>query len=158
VPPRAAASATWVGLGAIVGAALLFDARTAYPGVAAALPVAGAALVVAGGERWRRAGASVVLATPPMRAIGRISYSLYLWHWPVLVIAAQYRGKALSWQMNLAWLVLALGLSAASYLAVEAPVRHSKALARRPGVSVLAGLVLTSCVFVVLAVESATHP
>ncbi|WP_433608602.1 acyltransferase family protein [Dactylosporangium sp. CA-139114] len=82
--PRLPGFATWPGLAMIVAAALWFDDRTLFPGYAAVLPVAGAALVVAAG----RTSPNPLLGAAPLRWIGRLSYGWYLWHWPALVIAA----------------------------------------------------------------------
>ena len=76
------------GLLALISAALVYDRWTPYPGVAAVLPVAGAAAVIAGGIHGRGIlGAS----HRPVRALawfGPVSYSWYLWHWPIVVTAA----------------------------------------------------------------------
>ncbi|MFZ8275583.1 acyltransferase family protein, partial [Staphylococcus aureus] len=69
----------------ILAAAAVFSDRTLFPGSAALLPVIGAVLVIAAGADAlpnRR-----LLGVAPMRFIGRISYQIYLWHWPLLVIA-----------------------------------------------------------------------
>ena len=68
---------------------------TLYPGTAALLPTLGAALVIGAGCAAPAQGCGRVLALPPMRAIGRISYSWYLWHWPVLVLAPALLGHPL---------------------------------------------------------------
>ena len=70
-------------------------ATTPYPGTAALLPVLGAALVIGAGCAAPSQGCGRVLALPPMRAIGRVSYSWYLWHWPVLVLAPALLGHPL---------------------------------------------------------------
>src|SRR5207302_1628925 len=79
------AQLTWLGLGMIVLAALVFDGATAYPGSAVALPVLGAAFVIAGGCGASRRTAELLLGRAPMQVVGRMSYSLYLWHWPILI-------------------------------------------------------------------------
>jgi peptidoglycan/LPS O-acetylase OafA/YrhL len=83
--PAAAAGVT--GLIAIVLAAALFTAETTFPGVAALLPTAGAALILWAGEHN---GSPVprLLGVRPVAWVGDISYSYYLWHWPLLVVAA----------------------------------------------------------------------
>jgi len=116
---------TWLGLGAIAFSAVAFSATTAYPGSLAVVPVLGAGLVIAGGMAAPKWAAESVLGLQPFRWVGRISYSLYLWHWPILIIAADEAGKtSLPFRQNLVWLLLALGLSIVSYRLVENPIRH----------------------------------
>lgn len=143
LPQRIAAVATWVGLGAVVLAAFVFTSTTSYPGSAAALPVVGTGLIIAGGAAQPVRGAEVVLARRPFQLLGLISYSLYLWHWPILIIAAERKGLSTLpvWDN-----VLLLGLSAiaaiGTYLLLENPVRHSGYLRARGWTSVALGLVL----------------
>ena len=73
------------GLGLIVIACVVIDDSTPYPGMAALLPVVGTALVIIGGSATS-AGPSRWLSASVPRWLGRISYSLYLWHWPILVL------------------------------------------------------------------------
>ena len=116
-PPagRAADVATLLGLAAICAAGLLLDARFRYPGWFACIPVLGSALVV-----WGGAGSSIgsrFLSLPVLTFVGRISYPLYLWHWPVLVFAVAFKLApltsleivlALAVSFPLAWLTYAL--------------------------------------------------
>ena len=74
-----------VGLAAIAAAVGWYDESTAFPGWHAALPVAGAAALLAAGAAGT-VGAARVLTLKPVRYVGDISYSLYLWHWPVLIM------------------------------------------------------------------------
>ena len=116
---------TWLGIGAIAFSAVSFGATTAYPGSLAVVPVLGAGLVIAGGMAAPKWSAESVLGLEPVRWVGRISYSLYLWHWPILIIAADEAGKtSLPFRQNVVWLLLALGLSIASYRLIENPIRH----------------------------------
>ena len=88
---------SWVGLAGILLAPLLYTSGTPFPGDAALLPVLSAALVVAGGVRPGPArGAVSLLQRPEFQLTGNLSYSLYLWHWPILVIAAEAVGHSLS--------------------------------------------------------------
>jgi peptidoglycan/LPS O-acetylase OafA/YrhL len=72
------------GLAMILAAMVLFDGGTAMPGWNALRPVVGAALIIAAGETGPSLGGRV-LSWPPFVLLGSISYSLYLWHWPILV-------------------------------------------------------------------------
>jgi len=133
LPQVIAGVLSWVGLAAIGTAALVYSSSTLYPGAAVALPVIGAALVIMGGTPVPAWGAESVLRVPACQWLGRLSYSLYLWHWPILVIAAEAVGRStLPFHQNLWWLALALVVSVATYRVIEDPVRHARAL-RRPG-------------------------
>lgn len=83
-PPRVAAALGWVGLVAIIGAGVVFTTKTVYPGSAVAIPVLGAALLIAAGTA--PGGPAALLSVRPATWIGDISYSLYLVHWPVLML------------------------------------------------------------------------
>ncbi|MGO8871547.1 MAG: acyltransferase family protein [Acidimicrobiales bacterium] len=137
---RVAAFLTWAGLGSIVFAAVAFNGQTAYSGSLVAIPVVGAAAVIAGGAAVPRSGAESLPGTRPFGWLGRRSYSLYLWHWPILIIAAEYAGTtSLPVAENLALVAVALGLSMATYLIVENPIRHSRLTPRK---SVILGISL----------------
>jgi peptidoglycan/LPS O-acetylase OafA/YrhL len=157
IPRTIALAMSWVGLAGIAVAAILYSSTTTYPGSAAMLPVFGAALVVAGGTARPRLGGELLLRLPPFQWMGKLSYSLYLWHWPILIIAAQYAGHSLSVEDNLLWVLLALGLSVASFFLVENPIRHSRFLARSGLRSVLLGAVLIGLSLSLLTFEIASH-
>jgi len=117
-----AAAIGWV---AILLAAFGFDARTHLPGVAAALPVLGALLVIGAGPAgsWLRAR--------PLRWLGDRSYSIYLWHWPLLVFAPLVLRRELGVGEKVVLMLLALVVAAASTRWVEDPIRFSR-WPRRP--------------------------
>ena len=100
---------------------------------------------MAGGASEPRWGAEVILGTPLFRWLGRRSYSWYLWHWPVLVIAAAYAHTTVyrdSILENLGLAALSLVLAAISYSLVENPIRHSALFARSPRATVVGALLL----------------
>ncbi len=148
---------SWSGLAAIVGSAFLLDNGTAFPGYAAALPVCATAMVVAGGTIAPRRGAERVLGLPPFQVLGKWSYSLYLWHWPILLIAAQHAGHSLTLGQNLGLVAVAFGLAAVTHYAVENPVRYARPLIRHPWASVSAGLCLALAAYGVSAWEIRDH-
>jgi peptidoglycan/LPS O-acetylase OafA/YrhL len=113
------------GLATIVFAALMYDRSTPYPGTAALLPVLGAAAVIAGGIHGR----GVLDANgAPVRALGwfgRVSYSWYLWHWP-MVIAGAVLVPSIGVLGRLAWSVAALAPAWLTYRWVEEPLREHR--------------------------------
>ena len=153
-PIRSALSrnvASALGLLLIFWPALVYSSFTTFPGVAAIPPVLGAALVIAAGE----SGSSLVgrgLALGPVRFIGLISYSLYLWHWPIIVFqrtssilfpegAATSRSKLVVALVS----ILAGGLS---WLLVEQPFRKGRWKPGRTAVFAINGVALTVMVAV----------
>jgi peptidoglycan/LPS O-acetylase OafA/YrhL len=140
----------WVGLLAIASATVSFSGGTAFPGYAALLPTVGAALVIGAGvgDEQPRLGVGRLLALAPMRYVGDRSYALYLWHWPVLVIALQYEQRALSVGVKLVLLVGAFLLSVASYRYFENPLRRSS---WRPNTGLLLWPATAAAVVVVAA-------
>ncbi len=156
-PRLVAATATWIGLTGVLVAAFLFNSSTKYPGVAVMLPVIGTALVIAGGTAQPRIGTETILRTPPFQWLGRLSYSLYLWHWPILIIATQHVGHALPVQENLLLVLLALGLSVGSYYLIENPIRHWKYLWRSADRSITLGVILIAVTLLFVTIEIANH-
>ena len=127
--PRLARSVMgWLGLAAIVVAAVAYTSSTPFPGDAALLPTLGAALVIAAGVARDDdpLGAGGLLARAPLRYVGDRSYAFYLWHWPVLVIAGLYVGEKLSVMTNLLLVAFAFGISICSYALVEDPIRRAR--------------------------------
>ena len=141
---------TWIGLAGIAVAALSFSTSTVYPGWLVALPVLGTGMVIAGGTGpvgldW---GAELVLGLRPFQAFGSISYSWYLWHWPVLIIAAECAGRnRLGFRENIPYLALGLVAAIATYFVVENPIRHLAVLRRIPWASIGIGAVITAVTF-----------
>ena len=135
IPHRLAAGLSWLGLALILAAALVYQRGTPFPGIAATVPVLGAVLVLAG----RGDG---LLGLPPLQWLGRISYSLYLWHWPVLVLAEQAHGGGLpGWTRGLLLLV-SVGLAKITYILVEQPIRRNARLGRSPALLLAVALLL----------------
>ena len=143
LPERLAAIATWLGVGAVTFAAVVFTSQDAYPGSLVIIPVVGAALIIAGGTRAPAFGAEIFLRLSPVRWIGKLSYSLYLWHWPILIVAAEYAGKTtLSVKDNLGWDFVALLASVVTYFLIEKPIRHAAYLRASRWASVGLGVLL----------------
>ncbi len=159
LPPRIGAVLSWVGLAAICWSAFVFTSASAYPGSLVAVPVLGAALVIAGGVPAPTWGAEALLRLAPFGWMGRISYSLYLWHWPILVLAAEAAGRtSLPFTTNVPWLGVALGASVVSYYAIERPIRHARLFATgRRWAPLALGVVLVVASFGMVTAQLDAH-
>ena len=120
-----ASAAGFVGLALIAAATLFYSSDTVFPGLGALPPAVGAALVI-----WAGSGASIVgrvLSTRPLVFLGKVSYSLYLWHFPLLAFGF-YVGLGEPGPAQLALLLAAAFLLALlSWRFVEQPARHAGA-------------------------------
>lgn len=130
----------WLGLAMIVLAGVLIPPTAPYPGTWALLPSFGTAFVLIAGAQQRSLVANY-LSLRPLQALGRVSYSWYLWHWPVLVLGATLVDMYSGWN-RLILVVLSLLIAAASYHFFETPIRHNRKLVARPYVAVVSALVV----------------
>jgi peptidoglycan/LPS O-acetylase OafA/YrhL len=135
LPDAARALLSWAGLAGILYASIFYDTSTAFPGSAALLPILGTLAVIHAGMPRARWAPSRVLALAPAQFLGDISYSVYLWHWPLLVFApfvfvdpglTATRVVVLAGTILLAWV---------TKLLVEDPVRRSAWLTSQPRVT-----------------------
>jgi peptidoglycan/LPS O-acetylase OafA/YrhL len=147
IPPPVAAAMTWLGLGGILVAATLFTLTSSDPGLVAGLPTLSTALIIAGGTAAPRYGAELMLRLAPFKWIGRWSYSYYLWHWPILIVAALYWGHP-TVARNLVLAAIGLVVAAITYFLVENPVRHSEFLKQSHAASLACGALLIASCFV----------
>ena len=142
--PRAASITGWTGLALLLLACNQLTSDTRYPGTAALLPMLGTALVLAAGCALPSLGCGRVLAWSPMRTIGRLSYSWYLWHWPFLVLAPAVLGHPLGLTGRLAMVVVSGGVGALTLRFLENPLRYAPPLRRSPLGSIAVGGVATA--------------
>ena len=137
----------WLGLAGVVWAGVSYTQYTPFPGWTALAPVVGTVWALRAGAappggQTAAPGLVRVLGWRPLQTLGRLSYSWYLWHWPVLVFAVGLYGEV-SLGVRVALAAASLVLAEASYRLVENPVRHARRL-RRPA----AGLALLAAVTV----------
>lgn len=114
-----------MGLAIIAICTALYSTETKFPGWAALAPVVGAAMVIAADSGVI---AKVLLANPMMVYIGRISYPLYLWHWPLIaILRIENSNGVVGTPVRIAIVLLSIALAAATYEWIEKPIRSQRA-------------------------------
>lgn len=143
---------TWVGLGLILVAVLTFEAATPFPGYWAAIPVVGTALVI-----WAQAQDRFTVGIAklrPVQFVGDVSYAIYLWHWPLIVLVPFVTGADLRTLDKLAILAVSVLLAWGTRVWVERPMIERGRLFR-PRVSFVTAAV-ASVLIVLLAMSGGT--
>lgn len=144
LPSLSKRSATWLaggGLALIVGTVWQYSADTRFPGWAAALPTLGTAFVIVAGSTQRNHGFSPYLGHRAALWIGARSYSLYLWHWPIVVVA-QTLVDDFTPAIGMAAVAVSFVPAALSHTFVENPFRRAKSL-EVPRRALVFGIALT---------------
>lgn len=133
----------WLGLVGLIACMLFYSVELTYPGLWALLPVASTAALIAGGNAHRLAPV-LLLKAPPLQWLGRLSYSIYLWHWPIIVMTPLILpGFA---DASIIALVLILPIAALAYYLVEDPLRRARWTPPRPKITIATGLAGSSMV------------
>ena len=128
----------WLGMTGLLASAWLFSNATPFPGYAAALPVIATAAVIVAGDTGRADPSDRVFRLRPVQWLGDVSYSVYLWHWPLMVFAPYVLGHNLRTPELLALLLLCLVVSGLSKRFVEDAMRFWPRLTRTPRATLLA--------------------
>jgi peptidoglycan/LPS O-acetylase OafA/YrhL len=133
----------WLGAACVLASGIFLRSAQGFPGALALLPVAGTTLIlIAGKYSISQGGVLRVLKHPIAQKIGALSYSWYLWHWPVLVF-----GRILfphgGWVTTVTLLLTGLAAAWLSYSLIESPVRFNSKLTTKPGYALALGVGLT---------------
>ena len=132
---------TWCGLIGLVVVAFGLQFTSSYPGTVTALPVITTAQIIGGGTAGARMGAENLLRLAPFKYLGKWSYSIYIWHWPILLLTIQHWGRVgVGWRLIV--VAFAVALSAITYTVIENPIRQSAFLKRRPWICICFALLL----------------
>lgn len=121
--PWLRASSSWVGLGILVFSVFFITGSQPFPGIIAIVPVAGAAMVLFGGTASVRWSPAKLAALRPVQWLGDQSYSLYLWHWPLIVAAPWLLHGPTNWASKLVILAASLLLAWLTKRFIEDPAR-----------------------------------
>ncbi|MFF1632886.1 acyltransferase family protein [Leifsonia sp. NPDC058248] len=154
---RMRAALSLLGMLAIAVAVFGFGDATPFPGYAALLPTVGTAIVIWAGSPRGRLSPAVLYRLRPVQAIGDMSYSLYLWHWPLIIAAGYALAGPSSTVGKLALVGIAVGLAWLTRRYIEVPFRSSEGRAgflarRRPRRSLLAaGVAMLTITVIVLS-------
>jgi peptidoglycan/LPS O-acetylase OafA/YrhL len=132
----------WLGLAAIVGACVGLPSETGFPRGALLIPVLGTSAMLISGATIRGGSVALVLSLPVLRTLGKYSYALYLWHWPILTLA-EARFSSLPLYGRVLCAVAALGLAVLSTRWVENPIRLHPRLIQRTAWSLGLAVLLT---------------
>jgi peptidoglycan/LPS O-acetylase OafA/YrhL len=149
----------WLALAGLFADAFAIDSTTVpYPGTAALVPTVAAVLLIASGMEAH--GPGVFLRLMPIRFIGKISYSLYLWHWPMLILGGLYLNGAdqlnalvpgqiqqiLTPQQAIVLAIFSIPVATVSWGLVEEPFRRGFIRLPRPSRTVVAGVTVMALV------------
>ncbi len=137
------AALLWAGVLALVVALVVIDDQTAYPGVAALLPTLAAAALIVASDPEHRLNPRRLHHSRAVQHVGDTSYAIYLWHWPLIILAPFALDRSPGPVAKLVIVALTLGLATASTYLVENPLRNHPALRNRTRRSFLLGLALT---------------
>lgn len=145
--PRARIMVAAVGLASIIAAAVAYRSTTPFPGAAALLPVVGTAAIIIAAIDEKRSVATRWIAWRPLQLLGDVSYSLYLWHWPAVVLVPLALGSELFWWQKALSIIVLIAVSYLTKVFVEDRFRGSSAMG--PGVRgtfafMLAGMITVS--------------
>jgi peptidoglycan/LPS O-acetylase OafA/YrhL len=141
--PFLASLTSWLGIALIVASATSFSEETRFPGPWALVPVVGTMLALQGGDTHRFTP-NMILRVAPVQWLGSRSYSAYLWHWPVLIIAPAMLGNELTVAQQVVCLVIALGFTELGHLFIERPVHRNHSLEGRRALSLALATILIS--------------
>jgi peptidoglycan/LPS O-acetylase OafA/YrhL len=154
----------WLGIVGLLAAAWSFSAATAFPGYAAALPVFATAAIIVAGDTGRADPSDLVFRLRSVRWVGDVSYSMYLWHWPLLVFAPYLLGHVLKTPELLSLVLVCFVVAGLSKRFVEDATRFWPRLTKTPKAALVAAgvgmlviaLVAETQVYVASARERAT--
>ncbi len=144
LPRRVRMVGTVVGLGAVAVSALAVHEAMPWPGTLALLPTVGTALIIVSGSAGTHAPVMTGALWRPLVWVGGMSYSLYLWHWPVLIAAREIWGPG-TVARGLGAIGVAFVLAWLTHRFIENPVRFSPRLTASAWRSLAMGLGLSVC-------------
>jgi peptidoglycan/LPS O-acetylase OafA/YrhL len=142
IPSKIASCLSWVGFVGLISGFFIITEATAYPGLWALLPTLSTALIVVAGTNLTDWSFERAFNLKYIRGIAKISFSLYLIHWPIFVIIFYQLGDKVQFHDRIAVILISVGLATLSYFTIENPVRYNKSIRTSFKKTIIIGLVL----------------
>ena len=142
----------WLGLALIAWPIFFYSTATHFPGMGALPPCLGAALIIFSSE-VKLSTVGSILSLRPIVFVGLISYSLYLWHWPLIAFAKYSAKDQLATSVRVGLLAASFILAVSSWQWIEKPFRQRRIFQRRREIFGFAGLILVMLLSLGLALE-----
>ena len=154
----------WFGVIGIAVASFNFDENTAFPGVNALLPVVSTAVLIGSISKWPRAF-NDLSNNRISQWLGAISYPLYLWHWPALVLPSSALGRPLRIRERIFCILLTIVLAHFTSKYIEQPIRHKKISGKKiylffaatTAASLVSGLLIASTASSIISVKGTNY-
>lgn len=157
-----AAASSWAGFALLAVAMFLFTGATPFPSYTALLPVLGTVLVVVAGAPRTRWAPTRLFSVRPVQFVGDVSYGVYLWHWPLIVLLPYALLAPLNTWQSVAVGAVSIALGWASKVFIEDPVRSHRWLAsarpRRSLVAAGGGMLVVMAMSLPLALSTVPPP
>lgn len=151
VNTRTIVALSWASLALIIGSAIALNKSLAYPGAYALLPTVGTTFLLFCGEHLRTHSTNAALQHPVLQHFGNISYSWYLWHWPVLILGSLILPTD-SMTNTLLLILASWALAITTYNLVENPIRSKSVLTKYHGWQIFAA----ACLMIVINSQTVT--
>ena len=154
----------WIGAIGLTVGTFSFNESTAFPGINAVLPVVATAILIGSIPNWPPFF-NDLSNNRPMQWLGAISYPLYLWHWPALVLPSSALGRPLRIRETLLCVLLTIFLAHYTSKFIEQPLRHRNFAAKKvygffaitTAVFLLAGIAIASIASSVINVKGTNY-
>lgn len=132
---RVRAVVGWISLAAIIGAAFAFGPTTPFPGSIALIPVAATAVLIWLGDQAAPFAPQRLSHAAPVQFVGDVSYSIYLWHWPLVIVVGAVFSEVPLWLRCIGIIIATVVLAVVTERFVERPFRRPRGMFRRKAVT-----------------------
>jgi peptidoglycan/LPS O-acetylase OafA/YrhL len=148
----------WAGLAGLVYSFITITDSQEFPGAIALIPTIATALIIAASSKGKFFG-SFLITNPLFYGVGAVSYSLYLWHWPVYQLMSEVVGTEFNQISLIIYTIILTTITIATYFVIEKPIRNYKRLGRRASYGFIwGGATSLLATFVAISIMGITLP